>query len=60
MTAVSIYYWYAPGTHPLLQVPGATGGKESVFKAHFVGRELKVLEGTHGTKPMGLQGVSVW
>ena len=44
--------------------PGVTEGRGSVFKAHSPGHplkrgELKVLEGTHGTEPMGLLGVEM-
>ena len=57
-------YWCAPGARPHLHVPGVTRGRGSMFKAYSADHplkcgELKVLEGTHGTKPMGLRGGQV-
>ena len=37
-------YWFAPCTRPHLQVPGVTGGRGSVFKAHSGGQPLKRRE----------------
>ena len=54
-------YWCASGTRPHQQVPGVTGaGKVGLRLILLLNPgELKVKEGTHGTKPMGLQGGQV-
>ena len=53
-------FWFAPGAQSHLQVPRVTGGGEVCLKLILrvtplnVG-EIKVLEGTHGSDPMGLR-----